>query len=107
MSASILDEIVAELHIKHGEEAEHILPEHRVSTRSSCCSAETASQWVFAEWRRQAGGNKVCERGSSEPYAGQGCKESDSFSTSAGAPSGEQQEVPVRHCGQRHQWHRC
>lgn len=30
MSVSILDEIVAELHTKHGEEAEHLLPEHRV-----------------------------------------------------------------------------
>lgn len=30
MSASILDEVVGELHTKHGEEAEHILPEHRV-----------------------------------------------------------------------------
>ena len=32
MSVSILDEIVAELHQKHGEEAGHILPEHRVGT---------------------------------------------------------------------------
>ena len=29
---SILDEIVADLHIKHGEEAAHILPEHRVGS---------------------------------------------------------------------------
>jgi hypothetical protein len=32
MSVSILDEIVADLHMKHGEEAAHILPEHRVGS---------------------------------------------------------------------------
>lgn len=30
MSVSILDEIVAELHTKHGEEAGHLLPDYRV-----------------------------------------------------------------------------
>lgn len=38
MSVSILDEIVADLHTKHGEEASHILPEHRVGSARGCCS---------------------------------------------------------------------
>jgi hypothetical protein len=38
MSVSILDEIVADLHMKHGEEASHILPEHRVGSAQGCCS---------------------------------------------------------------------
>ncbi len=32
MSALMLDDIVAELHVRHGEEAAHIMPDDRVSS---------------------------------------------------------------------------
>jgi hypothetical protein len=94
MSVSILDEVVAELHMKHGEEAEHILPEHRVGTAHAAIHISIMLGVVcMVAWIRLFRG--VTRGAVTIENIGQGCEEPDPIGAQAGTTGGQQQEVLV------------